>query len=416
MKIKFFLFVFPVFFWFTIVAEKAFAQAPTNTPAECSTAGGKCVVTPSGDPGETCGAILDDKLLGYCNPVTKQVCCKSKIITSGQGSDEHCANTLKGNCRTMASGGCFKGVETSVGACTLGPGIPPKTRVCCASITAPPITVTGPPLSNYRLLEGIPGSSAPASDSGKLNVWLEDIYRFAFWAVGIAVVFMLTIGGFMYLTSAGNTSRIGTAKTIIFDAILGLILALVAWIFLYIINPDLVKVKLPSSLPATSIPTPPATPPVSSDIQGIANQILSGSTGVSLYDGGDCSASAGVKVSPQLSVQQMATNVSVIACQDGCPGTGYCTKETTLSERMLKSLVSVSVQYPMEITSFTGGDHSPSSVHYQGRAADIKPRSSKATWPDVIQVLRGTTNGLIMCDANGRPVDCSVATHIHAEW
>lgn len=102
---------------------------------------------------------------------------------------------------------------------------------------------------------------------GNFNTYLEDIYRLAFWVVGIAVVFMLTVGGFMYLTSAGNTARMESAKTVIFDAILGLILALVAWLFLYVINPDLINVTLPMvgvtppspQLPPPSIP--PSTPP-----------------------------------------------------------------------------------------------------------------------------------------------------------
>ncbi|KKP79587.1 MAG: hypothetical protein UR78_C0011G0001, partial [Candidatus Moranbacteria bacterium GW2011_GWF2_35_39] len=51
------------------------------------------------------------------------------------------------------------------------------------------------------------------------------------------------IGGYMYLTSAGNTAQTGKAKGVIFDAIAGLALALVSYVLLWTINPDLVKFK-----------------------------------------------------------------------------------------------------------------------------------------------------------------------------
>jgi ABC-type uncharacterized transport system YnjBCD ATPase subunit len=137
--------------------------------------------------------------------------------------------------------------------------------VCCqrGAIGATPstndsFTVTGRDLLNYQLLEQIPGSNETV---GRLDTYLQDIYRFAFWTVGIAVVFMLTIGGFMYLTAAGNTSRMESAKTVIFDAILGLVLALVAWLFLYVINPDLVNLNLRAiSITPIASRTAPAAP------------------------------------------------------------------------------------------------------------------------------------------------------------
>lgn len=72
----------------------------------------------------------------------------------------------------------------------------------------------------------------------------------------------------MYVTAAGNTSRISTAKTIITDSLLGIVVALFAWLFLYIINPDLTEgLALPNTAstpvtgggggtPATPIPGP----------------------------------------------------------------------------------------------------------------------------------------------------------------
>jgi len=88
---------------------------------------------------------------------------------------------------------------------------------------------------DYIPLEPIPG----AGGSGDFPDYISGIYKFALWSVGIASMFMLTIGGAMYLTSAGNTSSISSAKNVIFDSLIGLVLALTAWFILNFINPDI---------------------------------------------------------------------------------------------------------------------------------------------------------------------------------
>lgn len=189
--------------------------------------------------------------IGYCESPTTG-CCLAGAAGGGTsvGSEFNCINTLGGVCLPQST--CNNQAGTSVGSCPADAA--GAQRICCKNNNVSGVgSVSGPNLGNYTLLEQIPGSS---NTVGTLKTYLEDIYRFAFWAVGIAVVFMLTVGGFMYLTSAGNTSRMESAKTVIFDAILGLILALVAWLFLYVINPDLVNVKLPTTAIA---PAPPAT-------------------------------------------------------------------------------------------------------------------------------------------------------------
>ena len=100
----------------------------------------------------------------------------------------------------------------------------------------------------YNPMESIPGSGSPSDFPG----YVQAIYKFGIWTVGIAAMLMISIGGFMYLTSAGNTSKTGQAKEIITDAIIGVILALVSYLLLYTINPDLVKnsaeIQAPSSV------------------------------------------------------------------------------------------------------------------------------------------------------------------------
>lgn len=143
----------------------------------------------------------------------------------------------------------------------------PTGQQCCISSTPsgnPPGGGAAPATSNftYTLLEPIPGCEQGSSlCAGDLPTYLQALYRFAFWAIGIAALFMLSVGGFMYVTSAGNTSRMGTAKTIIADSLLGLVLALVAWLVLYIINPDLVKIKLPVLSVQPTLPPTTGGPP-----------------------------------------------------------------------------------------------------------------------------------------------------------
>jgi hypothetical protein len=129
------------------------------------------------------------------------------------------------------------------------------------------------------LLEKVPGAEGAGSD---LGAYVKAIYSAALTIVTLSAVLMLSVGGFTYLTSAGNTSRVESAKGIIFDALIGLIIALVAWLILNVINGDLVNVTLngfsatgvTTSTPATG--TPSGTAAVAGCPSGIACQACSG--------------------------------------------------------------------------------------------------------------------------------------------
>ena len=53
----------------------------------------------------------------------------------------------------------------------------------------------------------------------------------------------------------------GTAKGVIFDSIIGLVIALTAYLLLYVINPDLVNVTLNGLSPVSVPGAPPTAPP-----------------------------------------------------------------------------------------------------------------------------------------------------------
>lgn len=108
--------------------------------------------------------------------------------------------------------------------------------------------------NSYKPMEGIPGIIQP-NQAVDFPTYLMAIYKFGLWAIGVSAMFMIMIGGYMYLTSAGNNSQTGKAKGVITDAIAGLVLALVSYVLLWTINPDLVKFKPLSVKPGAGVTT-----------------------------------------------------------------------------------------------------------------------------------------------------------------
>lgn len=116
----------------------------------------------------------------------------------------------------------------------------PVSNASTQPTSAPTNTTTsyGP----YKLLEGIPGFF-DAGETVSFPDYIMAIYKFGLWTIGLCAMIMIMIGGYMYLTSAGNTASTGKAKEVITDAIIGLILALISFLLLYIINPDLIRLN-----------------------------------------------------------------------------------------------------------------------------------------------------------------------------
>ncbi|MFZ2154082.1 MAG: hypothetical protein WAV16_02510 [Candidatus Moraniibacteriota bacterium] len=100
-------------------------------------------------------------------------------------------------------------------------------------------------LASYTPLEEIPGTATTASIN-TFPAYVKAVYKFAIWSVGIGALLMISIGGFMYFTGAGNTSKMESGKKIIMDAIYGLLAVFFAWIILNTINPNLTNISLTS--------------------------------------------------------------------------------------------------------------------------------------------------------------------------
>lgn len=145
---------------------------------------------------------------------------------------------------------------------------------------------------SYTPMETIPGFGAPTD----FPSYIVAVYKFGLWTIGISALLMITLGGYIYLTSAGNASQVGKAKGIITDAIIGLIMAITSWLLLYTINPDLVQIPALSSSSSssssssqdstgktgdTTTPTTPSSNPVStSDCSEINDAVNNNSSGI----------------------------------------------------------------------------------------------------------------------------------------
>ena len=96
----------------------------------------------------------------------------------------------------------------------------------------------------------IPGSSFQAgvtspleASTGPIARYISAIYNYGVGIVGILAAMMLMIGGIIWLTAAGSSSKIEQAKSFIGSSLTGMALVLTAYILLNTINPDLVNLR-----------------------------------------------------------------------------------------------------------------------------------------------------------------------------
>ncbi len=94
----------------------------------------------------------------------------------------------------------------------------------------------------------VPEVPLPVSGGGSGSTdYISQIYKFVSMIVGILGAMMFMIGGFQYLTSAGNTAAVAQAKTTMFSALAGIIIVLTAYLLLRIINSELVELQEPQT-------------------------------------------------------------------------------------------------------------------------------------------------------------------------
>lgn len=95
----------------------------------------------------------------------------------------------------------------------------------------PPTGGGGTPPSGGEGVE-LPNPIAPYNTIEDVAV---NITNFLLWIIGTISVLVLVFAGFTYVTSTGNEQEIEKAKTRMTYAILGLLLAIIAWAVVYTI-------------------------------------------------------------------------------------------------------------------------------------------------------------------------------------
>lgn len=78
----------------------------------------------------------------------------------------------------------------------------------------------------------------PIQDLGDL---VESIFRWALWLVGLAIFVNFLWAGLLWFTAAGSATRVNQAREKMFNALIGAIILLAAYLILNTINPDLVR-------------------------------------------------------------------------------------------------------------------------------------------------------------------------------
>jgi hypothetical protein len=84
------------------------------------------------------------------------------------------------------------------------------------------------------------------ADSTLLGRYVQAIFIYFIWVVGIIATVMVVYGGIKWVSAAGNPGQIKDARDIIDNAVIGVIVALTSVVLLNIINPKLTSFALPS--------------------------------------------------------------------------------------------------------------------------------------------------------------------------
>src|SRR3989344_4674518 len=99
--------------------------------------------------------------------------------------------------------------------------------------------------TEYELLAPIPLSGADSAPSDKTTAepYIKGVFMLIIAVAGGLAVVRIIFGGIQYMSTDAFEGK-SEAKTIIQNAIWGLLLAISAWLILFTINPDLIKFDL----------------------------------------------------------------------------------------------------------------------------------------------------------------------------
>lgn len=79
-----------------------------------------------------------------------------------------------------------------------------------------------------------------------MGCYIGGFYKYFAGVGGILAAVMIIYGGYKYITSFGNASRMSDAKNTIYQALFGVVLLLASYVILYTINPNLISLQMPA--------------------------------------------------------------------------------------------------------------------------------------------------------------------------
>lgn len=103
----------------------------------------------------------------------------------------------------------------------------------------------------------VPGLEFLGGTPGDTGGLIARLYVFGLSLVGVSALIMIVFGGVIYMTAGDSQSRVNQAKALIGNAIFGLVLALISFLILFTINPDLVTKGFPTPKAITPSPSSP---------------------------------------------------------------------------------------------------------------------------------------------------------------
>ena len=83
---------------------------------------------------------------------------------------------------------------------------------------------------------GTRASSYAACDYNALIKLIQNLIAFMLWLAAPVATLLFAYAGFLYLTAGDNASRVETAHTIFRDAIIGIVVMLIAFLVVYLIT------------------------------------------------------------------------------------------------------------------------------------------------------------------------------------
>lgn len=106
------------------------------------------------------------------------------------------------------------------------------------------IPVLQPDVAQAQLTEGIqdatPDDVAGPTD---LKTTIKDAINVLLYVIGVVAVVMVIYGGFRYVTSGGDSSGVTSAKNTILYAIIGLVVAALAYALINFVLADLLGIE-----------------------------------------------------------------------------------------------------------------------------------------------------------------------------